>query len=150
MTTPLFALLAIMAGASAAGQAAANTALAARIGLAAALLVNSAVVLAATLGLYAVAAGAAPPPGGARFFPPGASFALYLGGLFGWVIIACMPIALPRLGAAHAVALMVLGQGAAALAIDHLGLWGLSRATLTPTRLAGLLLLIAGVALLRR
>ena len=48
------------------------------------------------------------------------------------------------------LAVMVLGQGAMALAIDHFGMWGLPAVSVTGTRLFGVAFLVVGILLLRR
>lgn len=139
----LFALCGVAAGIAAAFQSAANAGLSARIGLGAALVVNTTIVLAGTLVLF-VARGPH-----ANFFPDGTPWTLYIGGACGFVIIAAMALAMPKLGAAVAISLMVLGQGAAALALDHYGLLGIPREPVTLQRVAGLALMCGGMALLR-
>lgn len=139
----LFALAAVAAGAAAAFQAAANAGLAARAGLGPALVLNASVVLAGTLAFF-LASGAR-----ATFFPAGTPASLYVGGLCGFVIILAAAFVLPRIGAGTAVALMVLGQGAAALAIDHFGLLGLASTPISWARVGGFALIVAGVVLLR-
>ena len=66
-----------------------------------------------------------------------------------FVIILSLTFVFPKIGAAVAIALVVLGQGAAALAIDHFGLMGMPIEPLTLARVAGLLLVGGGVALIR-
>jgi transporter family-2 protein len=141
--TPLFAALALAAGVASSIQSAANAGLAQRIGLGAALVTNTVVVLAGALLLF-VARGPH-----ASFFPPGTPWALYTGGLCGFVFIFCLAVAFPRIGAAWAIALVVLGQSAVALAIDHYGLLGMPRDPVTLARAAGLALVALGVALIR-
>jgi transporter family-2 protein len=143
MANILFGLIAAVAGGATALQAAANAGLSSRIGLAAALLVNTAIVLVGTLVLYF----ARGPRG--SFFPSGAPWILYLGGVYGFVIIVSLAFVFPRIGAAVAIALVVLGQSSAALAIDHFGLMGMPQEPVTLVRLVGLLLVGGGVALLR-
>jgi len=143
MTRLLFAVLAMAAGVATALQAAANAGLAARIGLAGALVVNTVIVLIGTLILY-LARGRY-----GTFFPAGAPWTLYVGGACGVVILASLAFVFPRIGAAVAIALVVLGQGAAALAIDHFGLLGMPKEPVTWLRVAGLLLVGGGVAMLR-
>jgi len=143
MTKILFLLIATVAGIAASFQATANAALASRIGLAAALVVNTCIVLVGTLLFYAAA--------GAQkgFFPAGTPWAFYSGGICGFLIILSLAFVYPRIGAAAAISLMVLGQGAAALAIDHFGLLGMPQISMTIPRIIGLLLLGAGVVLIR-
>lgn len=145
MTSMLLFPVAVLAGVAAAAQGAANGALTGRAGLGATLVFNSVVVTVGSLLLLFFG-------GGPRqlWSVPGAHWSHYLGGICGLAIIAATALAIPRLGAAMVLALMVLGQGAMALTIDHLGLFGMNRAPLSVSRIAGALLLVAGVALLRR
>ncbi|HXJ35295.1 MAG TPA: DMT family transporter [Candidatus Eisenbacteria bacterium] len=143
MTKILFGLAAVTAGAAAAFQAAANAGLASRIGLGAALVVNTSIVLVGTLILY-VAAGRS-----GTFFPSDAPWSLYIGGLCGFVLLLSLAFVFPKIGAAVAIALVVLGQGAAALAIDHFGLLGMPTEPITLARVAGMLLVGAGLVLVR-
>jgi transporter family-2 protein len=66
------------------------------------------------------------------------------------MIILASAFVFPRIGAGPAVALMVLGQGAAALAIDHFGLMGLAREPVSLSRIGGFALIMIGITLLRR
>jgi bacterial/archaeal transporter family-2 protein len=148
MTTTTSALLfplVFLAGVAGAAQASANAALAGRAGLGPAVLVNALVVLVGTLALNLAS-------GSFRALPSvaGAPWYDYLGGVCGFAIIASMAYAFPRMGAALALAVMVLGQSTMALAIDHFGLWGIRAVPVTPIRLVGGALVVAGVALLRR
>jgi transporter family-2 protein len=138
-----FALLAVAAGIAAACQATANAGLSKSSGIGPALLLNTVIVLVGTIGLW-LATGAK-----TSFFPAGTAWTLYLGGLFGFLIIAAGALVFPKLGAAWAVALMVLGQSAAALAIDHFGLMGMEANPVTPQRLIGVALVACGVAVCR-
>ncbi len=139
----LLALIAAIAGVATSIQGAANAALAARIGLAATLLVNTLIVLVGALGFWLANGGQT------RFVPPGTPWLLYVGGVCGFVVIASLAFAFPRIGAAVAIALVVLGQGAAALAIDHYGLLEMPQVPVTFARVGGLLLVGAGVVLIR-
>ena len=142
MTTLLFGLLAAAAGFAAAFQGAANAGLSSRIGLGAALVVNTSIVLLGSLVLYLVG------PRG-MFFPPGTPPTLYVGGVCGFIIVLSLAVVFPRMGAAFAIAVVVLGQGLAALVIDHFGLMGMPQEPVTLARVAGLLLVGAGLALVR-
>ncbi len=143
MTKILLGLVATAAGVAAAFQAAANAGLSSRIGLGAALVVNTSIVLLGTLVFYF----AFGPQG--TFFASGAPWSLYVGGVCGFVIILSLAFVFPKIGAAVAIALVVLGQGLAALAIDHFGLMGMPKEPITLARIAGLLLLGGGLALIR-
>ena len=143
MTNLFFALIAAGAGAAGVIQAAANAGLSARIGLASALVVNTSLVLLCTLVYWAAR--------GAQFgwFPPGTPGSLYVGGLCGFAILLSLAFVFPKIGAAVAIALVVLGQGAAALAIDHYGWLGMPVEPVTLARFAGMLLVGTGVVLIR-
>ena len=139
----VFAVLAIAAGMAAALQAATNAGLAKMTGLGPALIINTVIVLIGATGLWAALGGRT------TFFPAGASWTLYLGGLCGFVIIASLAFVFPKIGAAYAVALMVGGQCVAALTIDHFGLMGMPRDPLTIQRLIGVALVAAGAVVIR-
>ncbi len=145
MINVLLGVLVAVAGAAGAAQSAANAGLVARTNLGVALLTNSVIVTAGTLVLF-FASGGPRALAGLPGTPPGH----YIGGFCGLVILATLALAFPRLGGALTMALLVLGQGALALVIDHYGLWGMKSAPVSATRLAGVALLVAGVALLRR
>ena len=55
----------------------------------------------------------------------------------------------PMIGLGTAVILVVLGQVACAVAIDHFGMMGLPKTPVSWPRLTGVLLIVAGVALAR-
>ena len=131
------------AGAATVIQSAANAGLATRIGLPAALVVNTSIVLAAAL-VYYFARGSS-----GTFFPPETPWSYYVGGLCGFAVILSLALAFPRIGAGVAIALVVLGQGAAALAIDHFGLLGMPTEPVTVARIAGLVLVGGGIVLIR-
>jgi bacterial/archaeal transporter family-2 protein len=139
-----FALMAALAGAAGTIQSAANAGLAARIGLAPALLVNTAIVLLGTLAFYFSRG-----PHQGAFFATGAPWTLYVGGVCGFAVILSLAFVFPKIGAAVAIALVVLGQGAAALAIDHFGWMDMPVQPITALRVAGLLLVGGGIALIR-
>ena len=56
----------------------------------------------------------------------------------------------PRLGAAMTITLMVAGQLALSLLLDHFGALGVPRQPLNLGRIAGVALVFAGVLLVRR
>ncbi len=139
----VFATLAISAGVAAAMQAATNAGLSRLTGLGPALVVNTVIVLITAIGLWAMM--------GAKwtFFPAGASWTLYLGGLFGFVLLASLAFVFPKIGAAYAVALMIGGQCVAALLIDHFGLMGMPYEPVTIQRVIGIALVAAGAVVMR-
>jgi bacterial/archaeal transporter family-2 protein len=74
----------------------------------------------------------------------------FAGGLYGAFFVACFAFAAPRLGLATALTIAIGGQLVAALVLDHYGLLGLRVSPITPTKLIGVLLVFAGVILVRR
>lgn len=74
----------------------------------------------------------------------------WTGGLFGAIYIALAILLVPKLGSAAFIALLVAGQMVTSVLFDHFGWLGLAQRPLDATRAAGVLLLVAGVALIRR
>ena len=72
----------------------------------------------------------------------------WLGGVLGAFYVVSTIIAGPRLGAAALLALVVLGQLATSLLVDHFGWLGFPQHPLTPLRLLGALLLFGGMLLI--
>lgn len=108
-------------------------------------IVNFVVGLTALL-IVALASGARWAPGSSAAIPAWAWF----GGLLGAVYVASTTVLGPRLGAAALLALTLAGQMLAALIVDHYGIIGFPQSPLTPSRLLGAALLVAGVLLLMR
>jgi hypothetical protein len=71
------------------------------------------------------------------------------GGLFGAIYIDISIFMLPKLGATTVVALIVLGQMVGSLAFDHFGILGVAQQSVTLARIAGVALILGGVALTR-
>lgn len=74
---------------------------------------------------------------------------MWTGGAFGVCFISLALVLLPKLGASGFIALAMTGQILASLLLDHFGLFGLVERQLTAPRLLGVLMLIAGVALIQ-
>jgi bacterial/archaeal transporter family-2 protein len=79
----------------------------------------------------------------------GAPWWIWVGGLLGAFYVLGSVVTAPRLGAATLVALILAGQAAASLLVDHFGWVGFPENPVSPGRIAGLLLVAAGVALVR-
>jgi transporter family-2 protein len=139
----IFVAIAFLAGIAVAFQGATNQGLLKSAGIGPALVVNTVVVLVGAIILW-LSTGAK-----TTFFPTGASWSLYLGGVFGFVIIAAAVLVFPRLGAAYAIALMVCGQCLAVMIIDHYGLMGMEPSPATLQRTFGVVLVVAGVVVFR-
>jgi transporter family-2 protein len=80
---------------------------------------------------------------------PGSPLWIWAGGLFGATFILVNIILTPKLGATLTLAMMIVGQLTAALIVDHYGLFGGTIVRLSATRLAGVILLLLGVSLIR-
>jgi transporter family-2 protein len=74
----------------------------------------------------------------------------WAGGFYGAFFVAVGAYAAPRLGVASLVTIGVAGSMMGALIIDHFGAFGLARAPISFGRVAGVLLVVAGVVLVRR
>lgn len=73
----------------------------------------------------------------------------WLGGLYGACFVAALAYASPRLGLASALTIAVASQLVTALVLDRFGLLGLSAQPISLMRIAGVLLVIGGVLLVR-
>lgn len=74
----------------------------------------------------------------------------WCGGLLGAFYVAVATIVGPRIGAAALLALVVFGQLCASLLVDQFGWLGFPLRPISPTRIAGVLLLLSGVGLIVR
>ena len=72
------------------------------------------------------------------------------GGLLGVFYVVTATVVGPRLGVAVFFALVVLGQLLSALLVDHYGWLGFVQHSISVSRLAGAVLLLAGVVLISR
>ncbi|RON57125.1 DMT family transporter [Pseudomonas frederiksbergensis] len=74
---------------------------------------------------------------------------MWAGGVFGVCFVALAVMLLPKLGASGFVVLALTGQVMASMVLDHFGLFGLVEREVTLPRLAGALLVVAGVVLIQ-
>jgi transporter family-2 protein len=143
MKTLLLSLLALASGALIPIQAASNAALSRtlhdNVPFAALILF---IVAAVATGLMVVSSGV-PAVADLREAP----WWSYSGGLIVAFYVLTITFLAPRLGVGTAIALIVTGQVAAALAIDHFGLLRSLTFSLTPTRVVGGVLMVIGVFL---
>lgn len=72
------------------------------------------------------------------------------GGLIGAYALFMLLFLAPRLGATTLMATLIAGQLLASVAIDRQGWFGMAERELSLGRIAGLVLLVAGVVLIRR
>ena len=74
---------------------------------------------------------------------------VWTGGLLGAFYVLGSIVTAPKLGAATLVALILAGQATASLLVDHFGWVGFEEQPVSVLRVAGILLLAGGVALVR-
>jgi transporter family-2 protein len=87
-------------------------------------------------------------PGSSAF--AGLPWYAWIGGLYGAMFVAVAAYAAPKIGIASLITIGIAGQIAMALLLDHVGAMGLTRDPITVGRVAGAVLVIAGVVLVRR
>ena len=108
--------------------------------------ISFAVGTAALVAITLLFSGAFAGVGGVRGLP-----LIYLaGGLLGAVYVTTALISVRYLGAGAVTAATVTGQLATSLLIDRLGVLGLDQRPLSPSRLLGVVLLVAGTFLVAR
>ncbi len=88
-----------------------------------------------------------PLPSGAKL--GGAPWWVWIGGALGAFYVAASIVTAPKLGAAQLVALVVAGQALAGLVVDEFGWVGFEPRHISVGRVAGMVLVGAGVALVR-
>lgn len=75
------------------------------------------------------------------------SWWMWVGGCLGTFYVWSTIFATPKIGAALALSLTIAGQMIAALFLDHYGALGLTKYVASPTRIAGVVLVVLGVSL---
>lgn len=145
--TRLLVLLAIGlgAGATIALQSIINAALGKRAGNLGSVLIVTLVSIAFVTVLILIV----PSSANLRDLPGPAEWVLYLGGIFGILIVLAPVILIPRVGTTSTVTAIVVGQLVTALIIDQFGLFGMPRIEASVGRVVGLVLLLTGAFLLR-
>lgn len=86
-------------------------------------------------------------PGGERI--GSAPWWVWIGGFLGAFYVLGSVVTAPKLGAVTLVAVILAGQTVASLLVDHFGWVGFDEQAVSPGRLLGVLLVAAGVALVR-
>jgi transporter family-2 protein len=139
-------LLVLFAGAMIALQAPTNALLARAGGSAVLAALISFAVGTATLLIVWLASGDRP-----RVAPfAGLPWYAWIGGAYGAAYVAIAAYAAPRIGLASLITIGIAGQIVMALVLDHVGALGLPRDPLSVGRVAGALLVVAGMVLVRR
>ena len=108
-------------------------------------LISFAVGTVVLLGVW-LASGSRPRASSFAGLPPYAWF----GGTYGALYVAVAAYAAPKIGLASLITIGIAGQIVMALLLDHVGALGLPRDPLSIGRIAGALLVVAGVVLVRR
>jgi transporter family-2 protein len=140
------AILVVAAGTAIGAQAPINGALSRSIGTFQATTVNFAVGLLLLLVVVAVVGG-----GYGGFADIGdAPWWSLLGGACGVAIVSASIVGVKSLGAGGVTAAVVAGQLTASVLIDRFGLFGVDKQAITLSKLAGIALLLLGVALVVR
>ena len=147
LSTASLACTALVAGALVPFQAGSNATLGRTLGhplwaTAASLLVSLLVVIPALLALRAP-----PPQLGQTFQMP---VWIWFGGVAGVVYITSALVLTPRLGATTFIVSVIAGQMLTSLLIDNYGLMGLPVKPVNLGRIAGVLLILAGMLLVQR
>jgi transporter family-2 protein len=145
MDRGLAVLLTAVAGGLIAAQAPINANLGKATGSMAAALVSFSI---GTLALAAVVVISGKAGGLANTFD--VSWYYLLGGLLGALYVLNALVAVSAIGAGGVAAATVFGQLTASVAIDRLGLFGLDEVALSPQRVLGVVLLLAGTVLVVR
>lgn len=140
-------LLALVAGALLPLQGAANTRLSEAFESPVLAALVSFAIGTAALFLYALLSGVSfSSLAGGRNVP----LATWTGGLFGAFFVAVSVILISRLGVAATFGLVVAGQMAFTIVVDHFGLFGIEPRPVSIPRVAGIALITAGVVLIRK
>ncbi len=87
-----------------------------------------------------------PAPGARQNFHPG----LLTGGLFVAFYVLSITWLVPRFGVGNAVFFVLLGQIISSVVIDHFGLFGAPRISISSARVLGIVLMTVGVLLAKR
>ena len=80
----------------------------------------------------------------------GAPWWAWAGGFYGAAFVAALAFASPRLGLAVTLTAAIASQLVTAMIVDRYGLLGVPQQPITPTRLAGVALVILGAVVVRR
>ncbi|MBX7054033.1 MAG: DMT family transporter [Pyrinomonadaceae bacterium] len=145
--TVFFILLALAAGAMMPTQAAINNKLAVAVESPILAAFVSFVVGTIALFVYVLLSGT---PLGNLASVKEASPIAWIGGLLGAFFVAAAVTLVPRLGVALTFSLIIAGQMLVTLVIDHFGLLGVPETKVSLARVAGILLITAGVVLIRK
>lgn len=139
-------LAVILAGGATALQAPTNARLMTAVGSPINAAFVSFAVGTAVLGMMALMFQTRPDMAAARGLP----WYAWIGGVYGVIFVIAATWAVPRMGVATTITLMVAGQLMVSLILDHFGAFGVPRQPISWGRVGGVALVIAGVLLARR
>lgn len=139
-------LAVILAGGATALQAPTNARLMTAVGSPINAAFVSFAVGTAVLGMLALMFQTRPDMAAARGLP----WYAWIGGVYGVIFVIAATWAVPRMGVATTIILMVAGQLIVSLVLDHFGAFGVPRQPISWSRVGGVALVIAGVLLARR
>jgi transporter family-2 protein len=142
-----YLMLAVVAGAMMPTQAAINNRLAGYVLSP----ISAAFIsfLVGTVGLFIYMLAAGTPVGSLTNIKDAPPIA-WIGGLLGAFFVTCTIVLAPRIGVAMTFSLVVAGQMLITLVLDHFGFLGLPIKEISLARVGGILLIVVGVALIRR
>ena len=147
MNPSLLAMIAVVfGGAATALQAPTNAKMMTAVGSPVNAAFVSFAVGTAALGILAVILQTRPDMAASRALP----WYAWVGGLYGAFFVAIAAYAAPRIGLASLITIGIAGQIVAAVWLDHIGALGLPREPINLGKVAGALLVVAGVVLVRR
>ena len=75
---------------------------------------------------------------------------LFIGGVLGAIFVSMAIILIPRIGVANTLGAALVGQLIMSVIIDHFGWLGAQAQSLSPARIAGVALLLAGLYLVQK
>ncbi len=101
-----------------------------------------------TIALFVAWVGSGNRPGTAAF--AGLPWYAWIGGLYGAIFVGVAAYAAPKIGIASLITIGIAGQITMALLLDHVGAMGLTREPINGMRIAGAVLVLAGVVLVRK
>ncbi len=89
-----------------------------------------------------------PVPDGSTFTH--ASWWMWIGGILGAIYVAAVAVLITKLGSAVLFTLVIFGQLLMAVMMDHFGWIGLEKHPISAPRILGIILVFAGVVLVRK
>ena len=139
-------LAVVFGGAATALQAPTNAKMMAAVGSPVNAAFVSFAVGTAALGILAVVLQVRPDIAASRALP----WYAWIGGLYGAIFVVAAAWGVPRLGVATTIILMVAGQLLLSVVLDHFGAMGMPKQPISWGRVAGVLMVLGGVLMVRK